>query len=158
MRLFQEQPRGILPQVAVVAFVLFISASRAGAQSPALGEERPWQAPGSLGVDPLTGEKGSPLSTDPQEILAQWKKFQPTPLPTKEGEIVFLNPKASAPGTVATLAPAPWKAWLLPAGVALAGAVLLAGCLGAWRIAVRRRAAQAAEIASRYLPLPGSRK
>ncbi|MCE9552531.1 MAG: hypothetical protein K8T91_04020 [Planctomycetes bacterium] len=158
MEQLQKQPRGILPQVTVVALILFISASRAGAQSPALGEERPWHAPGALGVDPLTGEKESSLATDPQEVLAQWKTFQPTPLPTEEGAIVFLDTTAGARGTGGAVTPPPWKKWLLPGGLVLAGAVFLAGCLGAWRIMVRRRAAHVAEISSRFLPMPGSRK
>lgn len=155
---FQVQPRGILPPVAVVALILFISASHAGAQSPAPGGNRPWQAPGASSFDPLTGEKESSLSTDPQEVLAQWKTFQPTPLPTEEGAIVFLESTAGARGTAGAATAPPWKKWLLPGGLVLAGVVFLAGCLGAWRIVVRRRAAQTAEISSRFLPLPGSRK
>lgn len=155
MSQLQEQPRGVLPHVAVVVFILFISASRASAQVPSLGGERPWQAPGALGVDPLTGEKESPLSTDPQEVLAQWKSFQPTPLPTEEGAIVFLDPTAGVRGTGGAVTTPPWKKWLLPGGLVLAGAVVLAGCLGVWRIMVRRRAAQTAEITSRFLPLSG---
>lgn len=164
MEQIQEQPRGIVPPVSVVALILFVSTSfvgtsRAGAQPPAPSDERPWHAPGALTFDPLTGEKESPLATDPQDMLAQWKTFQPTPLPTEEGAIVFHDSTAGMRGASGSAtAVSPWKKWLLPGGIGLAGAILIAGCVGAWRIMVRRRAMQTAEITSRFLPLPGSRK
>ena len=145
-----EKPQGILPQLGAV-IVLLVLVSRAGAQSNPTSSDRPWQAPGALSLDPVTGQNRSSLFKDSDETLAEWKSFKQAPLPTEEGEVIFQDPMV---GMRANRAPAetdaPWKQWMLPGGLALAAAVVLGAGLAAWRIMAARRATHAADITSRY--------
>ena len=172
MAIWRGLPRGATSRAAAVVCFVFISLTRAVA-APVGSASPPSSAPpaadkatapaltGPMGpsfsfdAQDLTGENRLPFSSGGEDDLAPWKAFNTSPLPTDEGSVIYLDPaaamRAAAPPPPIT---PPWQAWVLPGGLALGAALIIAGGLAFWRITIARRAA--ADLAAHYEP-PGQR-